>query len=243
MVPDGRTEIARGRASVVYDLGDGTVLRRCLDAEADVAYEAKVMEHAHAHGVPTPRVFAADGRDMRMERLHGVTMLQDLTQHPEHAARHGRTLAGLHGLLDRVPAMKPSDVHQRLLHLDLHPGNVMMTPSGPVLFDWTNAAPGRRERDVATTWLILACMGMDEAGATGNTTMRARLLEGFLDGIDEAKVRTALPSVGLDRCTHPCVHPGCCLSVGVSNAARGSSCGSRTLRCRTARALDRIQTS
>jgi len=138
-----------------------------------------------------------------MERLHGVTMLQDLALHPEHAMQHGRTLAGLHGLLDRVPAMKPSDVHQRLLHLDLHPGNVMMTPSGPVLFDWTNAAPGRRERDVATTWLILACMGMDEAGAMGNTTMRARLLEGFLDGIDEARVRTALPAAARARLADP----------------------------------------
>ncbi|MCA0218417.1 MAG: aminoglycoside phosphotransferase family protein [Actinobacteria bacterium] len=203
MVPDGRTEIARGRASVVYDLGDGTVLRRCLDAGADVAYEAEVMEHAHAHGVPTPRVFAADGTDMRMERLRGVTMLQDLAHHPEHAEQHGRTLADLHGVLDRVPAMKPADAHHHLLHLDLHPGNVMMTPSGPVLFDWTNAAPGPRELDVATTWLILACMGVDEAGATGNTTMRARLLEGFLDGIDEARVRPVLPTAGRARLADP----------------------------------------
>lgn len=202
-MPDDLTEVARGRGSVVYDLGDGRVLRRYLGAGSDAAREAAVMEHVYAHGVPTPRVFATEGTDMFMERLHGVTMLQDLIEHPERAWKHGRTLAKLHGLLDSVPAMETADKNHRLMHLDVHPGNVMLTASGPVLFDWTNAAPGQRELDVATTWLILACMGTDEAGATGNPTMRARLLRGFLDSIDEAKIRTALPVAGAARLADP----------------------------------------
>ena len=161
------------------------------------------MEHMHAHGVPTPRVFAAEGTDIFMERLHGVTMLQDLIEHPEHAWDHGRALSELHSLLDSVPAMETVDKSHRLLHLDVHPGNVMLTAAGPVLFDWTNAAPGRRELDVATTWLILACMGMDEAATTDQVTMRAELLGGFLDSIDEAKIRTALPVAGAARLADP----------------------------------------
>jgi Ser/Thr protein kinase RdoA (MazF antagonist) len=140
---------------------------------------------------------------MVMERLHGVTMLQDLIEHPEHAGEHGRTLAELHRLLDRVPAMKPSNADERLLHLDVHPGNVMLTASGPVLFDWTNAAPGRRDLDVATTWLVLACMGMDEAATTDQVMMRAQLLGGFLDRIDTAKIRTVLPVAGAARLADP----------------------------------------
>jgi aminoglycoside phosphotransferase (APT) family kinase protein len=41
-----------------------------------------------------------------------------------------------------------------LLHLDLHPENVLLTPTGPVIIDWTSAARGPAELDVADTWLI-----------------------------------------------------------------------------------------
>ncbi len=43
----------------------------------------------------------------------------------------------------------------RLLHLDLHPGNVILGPSGPVVIDWTNAPVGDPAVDAALTWVIL----------------------------------------------------------------------------------------
>ena len=43
-----------------------------------------------------------------------------------------------------------------MLHLDLHPLNVLMGPDGPVVIDWTNARPGPPGLDVAMTALILA---------------------------------------------------------------------------------------
>jgi aminoglycoside phosphotransferase (APT) family kinase protein len=46
-----------------------------------------------------------------------------------------------------------------LLHLDLHPDNVLLGPNGPVLIDWTNGRSGRAEMDVALTWLILETSG------------------------------------------------------------------------------------
>ena len=45
----------------------------------------------------------------------------------------------------------------RLVHLDLHPLNVMMTASGPVVIDWTNAARGDPLLDVAFTFILLTC--------------------------------------------------------------------------------------
>ncbi|MBN1094319.1 phosphotransferase [Blastococcus sp. TML/M2B] len=43
-----------------------------------------------------------------------------------------------------------------LLHLDLHPDNVLLTADGPVVIDWTNAARGRPEVDVADAWLAMS---------------------------------------------------------------------------------------
>jgi Phosphotransferase enzyme family len=42
-----------------------------------------------------------------------------------------------------------------LVHLDLHPGNVVLTASGPMVIDWPNAARGDGLADVAYTWVIL----------------------------------------------------------------------------------------
>ena len=43
-----------------------------------------------------------------------------------------------------------------LCHGDFHPGNVLVTPAGPVVIDWTNATRGPAVADVARTNLMLA---------------------------------------------------------------------------------------
>ncbi len=37
---------------------------------------------------------------------------------------------------------RPFGAAERIVHLDLHPGNVMLTAGGPVVIDWTNVAAG-----------------------------------------------------------------------------------------------------
>jgi aminoglycoside phosphotransferase (APT) family kinase protein len=202
-VPVGRRgvparEVARGRASVVFDLGDGTVLRRCLDPGADVSGEAAVMAHARRHGVPTPRVLEASGPDLVMEHVAGPTMLSDLFACPQRAAQHGRLLAELHHALDCVPPLSSAPDDHRLLHLDLHPGNVLLSEAGPVVIDWTNAAAGPRPLDVATTWVVLACMGAVDS-AVSLDVVRATVLNAFLEHIDQRAARSMLAQAAATR--------------------------------------------
>ena len=41
-----------------------------------------------------------------------------------------------------------------ICHGDFHPGNIIMSPRGPVIIDWVDAARGNPLADVARTWLL-----------------------------------------------------------------------------------------
>lgn len=146
--------IASGREADVYALDDGRVLRRYRDG-GDVTGEAEVMAYAGGLGYPVPRVFAARGTDLVMERLDGPTMAEaclsgELT--PEAA---GEVMADLLRRLHELPAREGAP-GRTVVHLDLHPENVLMTSRGPVVIDWRNARDGDADFDTALSALILA---------------------------------------------------------------------------------------
>jgi hypothetical protein len=179
--------VQRGRASTVTDLGDGTVLR----AGGDPQREAVLMRLAAEHGLRVPRVEQVRPDGLVLERIDGPTMARHLLRRPWQAPGQVAMLASLHDRLHRVPLDGGS-----LLHLDLHPENVMLSAAGPVLIDWTNARPGRAELDVALTWLIMETSGGLPgrllagmfAGAVGAETIRR--------GLDAAReFRLADPNV------------------------------------------------
>lgn len=48
-----------------------------------------------------------------------------------------------------------------MLHLDLHPGNILLTATGPQVVDWESARLGSAEVDLATTALVFAEVVVD----------------------------------------------------------------------------------
>ena len=164
-----------GRASQVTDLGDGTVLRVGGDPER----EAGLMELARSHGYPVPAIREVRPDALVLERIPGPTMWTDIRRRRWTLHRHVRTLADLHAQLHVIP----HDGHS-LLHLDLHPDNVLLSPAGPVVIDWTNARAGDPDTDVALTWLIAET----SAGLTGR--LAARL---FRARVGESSVLRGLP--------------------------------------------------
>lgn len=156
--------IGSGRAADVYALDGDRVLRRYRAAHSCAA-EAGLMTYLREAGYPVPEVFSAAGTDLVMQRLHGRDMLADLASRPWRAARHASTLARLHDQLHQIAA--PAGLRQPLgpggqvLHLDLHPGNVMLAPGGPVVIDWSNSCAGPAGADVAMAYLIMASSDAD----------------------------------------------------------------------------------
>ena len=204
--PEALRLLAEGRSATVHDLGDGWVLRRCRDATADVAAEAAALRLAARAGIPVPAVRRAEGPDLEMQRVRGPSLLSALLAHPDGAGRAGRLLADLHRRLDDVPVPAgaglpmPTGRPGRLLHGDLHPGNVLLPATGPVLIDWTDAGSGPSAHDTATTWLVLACFDPDRPDARARLEpLRRPLLAAFLDGIDRAAAVDAMPAVAARR--------------------------------------------
>ena len=48
---------------------------------------------------------------------------------------------------------------ERLIHVDFHPDNVLLSERGPVVIDWANSRSGKPAFDVAMTWVIVATSG------------------------------------------------------------------------------------
>ena len=190
--------LAQGRDCDVYDCGDGTVLRRSRQ-EYDQTHEARVLAYVAERGYPVPEVheLIEDGRDLIMEKVPGPTMVESLVKRPWRARRAGAELAELHARLHAIPApdwLPALDDGDRLLHFDLHPLNVILSPSGPVVIDWTNATRGRAGYDLARAWVLMASADAKVGWPLRLvlTQVRRRLVEGFVDAAGREEAQAGL---------------------------------------------------
>jgi streptomycin 6-kinase len=166
------TPLASGREADVFALDDQRVLRR-YRRETDTRSEAAAMEYVGGLGYPVPEVYSAQGSEMVLERLYGKTMVQAFVAGElavdEGAAIIADLLARLHEL---PPWPRGAEIGHRsgpfpgvdpvtVLHLDLHPENVLLTSRGPVVIDWCNARLGEADLDTGVSALIMAAVAID----------------------------------------------------------------------------------
>jgi aminoglycoside phosphotransferase (APT) family kinase protein len=154
--------LASGRDGDIYEYAPGLVLRKARDGRS-ITHEAQIIEYVAQHGYPVPTIHEvrAGGTEIIMERVDGPLMFDDSPTALLRTPRMFKLLADLADRLHEIPA--PDFVRvvgdgDRLLHLDLHPLNVIMSPTrGPVVIDWSNAARGDPLFDVALTYVLLTC--------------------------------------------------------------------------------------
>lgn len=208
MAPEPGPLIGKGRAADVYDIGGGRVLRRYRDGggrDGQVLIEATAMRHLGDHGFPVPAVHDAEGRDLVMERLDGVSMLTAIERGPWKLGRHADLWADLHRRLAAVPVGPLADAGlpvrfgapANVLHLDFHPDNIMLTSDGPVVIDWSNVSLGPAAADVAESWIIAATSSVDGGAVVGALVrlVRGRLVDRFVDGCGRAAAIAMVPTV------------------------------------------------
>ncbi|MDQ4081286.1 MAG: phosphotransferase, partial [Actinomycetota bacterium] len=179
--------LAASRASDILEPDDGRIFRR-FKGRGDPEREALVMKHVADHAFPVPRVLETRPDGLLLERIEGPTMFEDMKRRPWRLRRAARVLAELHRRLHAIPApatlpaVGPGDA---VLHLDLHPLNVLLAPRGPVVIDWTNARRGEPALDAALTYVIAATSG----GRLGRLFARA-----FVAHFDPDHVARGLPA-------------------------------------------------
>lgn len=147
--------LASGRDADVYALDDARVLRRYRHG-GDTTPEAEMMSHVGALGYPVPQVYAAGGADLVMDRVHGPTMLEVLLAQELPPVEAGEALAELHNRLHALPPLRSRAPGHTVLHLDLHPANVILADDGPVVIDWRNSTDGPAGLDCAVSAVIIA---------------------------------------------------------------------------------------
>jgi tRNA A-37 threonylcarbamoyl transferase component Bud32 len=185
----------------VYALDARTVLRRYRRREVP-AQEVDVMRYVREHGYPAPEVLSVAGADLILERATGPTMRVDIARRPWTVARHARLLAELHHQLHRIPApdwLPAIGPGGAVIHLDLHPENVLLHGKGVRVIDWANARAGHWADDVAQTVVILAAADLPR-----RTKLAIRVyLALYLAAFDRAAVRAHLPAAIARRMADP----------------------------------------
>jgi len=135
-----------------------------------------------------PEVLEITTDALVLEKVAGPTMWEAAGTQPSTVREQAAVLVHLHRTLheirapDGLPAVGEGD---RLLHLDLHPANVILSPDGPVVVDWTNARRGEPAFDVAVTWLI-------GATSTGLGRLGRSFLRHFLSHFERVELRSVL---------------------------------------------------
>lgn len=162
------------------------------------------MEYLGAQGYPVPNVeeVSDDGCELVMERIEGVSMVEALGRAPWTVRRQADTLADLHRRLHEVPPpdfLSPAPVGRggRILHLDLHPLNVMIGRKGPVVIDWTGAALGDPGIDVCTAWVLMSAGEIPGGRAKAKLLGWARslLVNGFIAHFEPERLTDQLREV------------------------------------------------
>ena len=175
-IADSAHLIARGRNADVYLMNDTQVLRR-LHTGAQTYPNIDLLRHLNALGFPTTRIMEVEGTDLVLERLHGPNLLQALDAGEVTMSKGVHILLDLHTALHALPPppraekvlddaslstapMAPGP-QVSMLHLDLHPGNILLTAAGPRVVDWESARLGSAGVDLATTALVFAEVVVD----------------------------------------------------------------------------------
>jgi aminoglycoside phosphotransferase (APT) family kinase protein len=201
-------KLAEGRDSEIFEHGPGRVVRIVRHGRS-LAREAEVMRYVRSHGYPVPEVHDVGDGWLVMDRVDGPTMLAVATEPPFRIRRWALVLADLHARLHAIPAPDglpdaplPGD---RVLHLDLHPLNVIVGGDGPVVIDWTNARRGDPALDLADVWVTFRCADVPATGLElAAASLGKRLfLRWFLGAAGRDDALRALPAAIEGRLADP----------------------------------------
>lgn len=155
--------LAQGGHAKIYLIGEHFVVRRLKEFQGHYP-NADLIAYLNEKNFPTAMLHEVRNDMLVMERLHGPTLLQELLAQEISLAEGVRIIAQFHNKLRALTtpdfelsqgAAKPDHA---VLHMDIHPGTIVITQAGPRLVDWEDARFGPPQLDIASTALIFAML-------------------------------------------------------------------------------------
>ncbi len=148
--PGGVVEL-NGRTGLVLQKVEGpTMLRRVASRPWTIVSAARTLAGLHS--------------DMHSRRAPALQSLKERLDRNVRAAP-GLPEAARHASLMRLEGLPDGE---SICHGDFHPDNVLMSPQGPVIIDWSIATRGDPNADVARTSLMLR-LGSVPSGTPART--------------------------------------------------------------------------
>jgi hypothetical protein len=214
MAPALGERLGSGASAEVFEDGPDAVLKLFRPRYGHVAEsEAHRTSAVHEVGIPAPRflqiVEVENRRGIVLERIKGRTLLEEMMAGRTDPRSAGERTAEVQVAMNEMTADLPrvSDVADltglqdgsAVTHLDLHPGNVMMSSRGPVIIDWVNAHLAPVAADVARSIMTIRYQGLGLLGADGGLDqerrVRTSVLDGYLDRLSDLRA----PPTDLDQ--------------------------------------------
>ncbi len=178
-----------GRPGILFQRIEGpTMLEAVVSSPRDVDCLARDFARLHAE------VHSRRARRLPTARGSLATLIEGAESLPERWRQ--RVLESL----TRLPG------GEGLIHGDFHPGNVMISPCGPVIIDWSTAQRENRHADIARTlMLLLWCGARFPKAAPGSSLgrLRRRFARVYRRRYGELRPDTRWAEVG--RWLLPCV--------------------------------------
>ncbi|MBL7166236.1 MAG: phosphotransferase [Dehalococcoidales bacterium] len=142
---EGLVEV-EGRRGIVLERITGPSMLGIIEKQPwEITHLARVLAELHIQVHSHETEALPSQRDIIQTRVHNDARLPPAVKD------------ALLGTLRRLPD------GNAICHSDFHPGNIIMSPRGPVIIDWVDAKRGNPLADVARTWLLstMAILPMD----------------------------------------------------------------------------------
>lgn len=127
-----------GKSCLIYERIDGpTMLTQIEMTKSSITHFAKLMAQLH-HEIHQVKV---DLRSNLKDELCNTISAQELINEDEKRK--------IKGILDHLPEGNV------VCHYDFHPGNIILSPKGPIIIDWLNTMVGNEAADIARSSMML----------------------------------------------------------------------------------------
>jgi Ser/Thr protein kinase RdoA (MazF antagonist) len=192
-------KLAEGGSSEVYEWSPGRVVKLFRTEYAfAIERETGSARAINAAGIPSPAVHCVvevDGRrGIVFDAIPGPTLLDQLLRGEVSPATTGDLLGRVHLAMHAVdvPSLPALAEAVRgsgfelpdgpiVFHGDFHPGNVVMSPAGPVTIDWVNAHRAPAAADVARSVMAVRYQALRPDQPAGALEREREVRSGVLD--------------------------------------------------------------